>query len=289
MSARAERVAVAAMVGATLLWGGTFIAIRDTVRILSPQALVFGRFAVAATIYASVLLVRRRSIDRASLGIGAGNAVLMIGSFYFQALGLRHTSAGSSAFLTCAGTLFAAFFAWPLLGQRPSRAMVGGIALALCGSALMSLDTALRLGRGEMITLFGASLYALQIVWLGAHAARLDPIGLVTTQSAGIALGLAPFAGEFVHAASALTPVGWGWFLYLALAGSAVAPLLQITAQRALPPARIGLLFALEPVFALLFALTLGGEHFAWRWWAGAVLILAAVLWVESGALASTR
>ena len=44
---------------------------------------------------------------------------------------------------------------------------------------------------------------------------------------------------------------------------------------------RVGLLFALEPVFALLFALTLGGEHFDLRWWAGAALILGAVALVE--------
>ena len=70
-------------------------------------------------------------------------------------------------------------------------------------------------------------------------------------------------------------------FAYLVLAGSTVAPLLQVLAQRVLPPGRIGLLFALEPVFALLFALTLGGEQFIARWWLGAALILAAVVLVE--------
>ena len=40
-------------------------------------------------------------------------------------------------------------------------------------------------------------------------------------------------------------------------------------AQRTLPPGRIGLLFALEPVFALAFALALRGERFVARWWAG--------------------
>ena len=70
-------------------------------------------------------------------------------------------------------------------------------------------------------------------------------------------------------------------FGYLAVAGSTVAPLLQVLAQRVLPPGRIGLLFALEPVFALLFALTIGREHFTPRWWLGSALILAAVLFVE--------
>lgn len=282
MSARSpERLGVAAMVLATLLWGGTFVAIRDIVRGMTPAALVCGRFAVAAALFALIGLARRRPPDARALRIGAGNGLLMAGSFSLQALGLRFTSAGSSAFLTCAGTLFAAFYAWALLRQHPSRRLLAGIALALAGSALMSLDQALRLGRGELITLAGASLYAMQIVWTGKHAESLDPIGIVTVQSAVVALATAPFAGDLRGAYGALGAEGWGRFLYLAIAGSSVAPLFQVLAQQRLAPGRIGLLFALEPVFALVFALTLGHEQFAARWWAGAALILVAVLLVE--------
>ena len=56
----------------------------------------------------------------------------------------------------------------------------------------------------------------------------------------------------------------WWRFGYLVAAGSIVAPLLQILAQRELPAGRVALLFALEPVFALGFALALGrGELLA--------------------------
>src|SRR6185503_15057902 len=126
-----------------------------------------------------------------------------------QAIGLEHTSAGSSAFLTFAGTSFAALFAWPLLGQEPGGRLLGGIGLALAGATL------LRVG-------------------------------------------------------------------YLVLAGSVIAPVLQVIAQRDLPAGRIGLLFTLEPLFALAFAVTLGGERFDARWWLGAALILAAVVGVEA-------
>ena len=52
---------------------------------------------------------------------------------------------------------------------------------------------------------------------------------------------------------------------------------------------RVALLFALEPVFALIFALTLGGERFVARWWLGAALILAAVVLVEWRAVHEAR
>ncbi len=282
MSARArEGAAVAAMVAATALWGGTFVAIRDSVKTLPPQALVCGRFAVAAALLGLVALVRRRAPDRHTWFVGLVGGLLMVGGFGLQALGLRWTSAGSSAFLTSAGTLLAAFYAWPVLGQRPTGTLLAGIVLALVGSALMSLDGSLRLGRGELITLAAAAVFSGYIVWLARHAERLDPLLLTATQSAVVAVVLAPLSGDLVAAYRPLTPLGWRQFFYLAIAGSMVAPFLQVRAQRTLSAGRISLLFALEPVFALLIALTLGGERFEPRWWAGAALILTAVVLVE--------
>ncbi|MEQ1831727.1 MAG: DMT family transporter [Candidatus Eisenbacteria bacterium] len=276
-----ERTALAAMVAATLLWGGTFVAIRDSVRAMTPQALVFGRFAVATVLFALVAVARRRAPVGKELMLGAGNGLLMVGAFFLQAYALQTTSAGSSAFLTCAGTLFAALYAWALLGQRPSALLFAGLGLALAGSALMSLDGALRLGTGELITLAGASLYALQIVWVARFAGRIDALTVAMVQAATVALIMAPFAGDPRHAFAGLADPGWRDFAYLAVAGSTLAPVFQVHAQQTLPAGRVALLFALEPVFALLFALTLGGERFVLRWWLGAALILAAVVLVE--------
>jgi drug/metabolite transporter (DMT)-like permease len=66
-----------------------------------------------------------------------------------------------------------------------------------------------------------------------------------------------------------------------------IAPLLQVRAQRSLSAGRVALLFALEPLFALMFAVWLGGEHFHLHWWLGAALILSAVLVAELGAPAA--
>jgi drug/metabolite transporter (DMT)-like permease len=280
----ASRRAVGAMVLACLLWGGTFVAIRDSVAAIPPALLVASRFLCAGLIFAAILLVRRRVPSTADLRGGVVSGLFMVGGFYLQAEGLRTTSAGSSAFLTCAGTLLTAFWAWLLLRQRPSGRLLAGIAIALAGSALLSLDAGLRLGRGELLTLAGAALFALQIVAVSRWVSVADPVALVCVQSFVAALVLAPFAGPPATLFAALTGTTLLNFAYLAVAGSTIAPLLQVLAQRTLPAGRIGLLFALEPVFALVFALTLGAESFAVRWWLGAGLILGAVLLVETRA-----
>lgn len=288
-SRRGEPAAVAAMVAATLLWGGTFVAIRDSVGSIPPATLVCGRFAAAAVLFAVAVALRGRAPAARDLWAGAASGVLALGCYLLQAEGLRSTSAGSSAFLTCAGTLLAALFAWPLLGQRPGRMLAAGLGAALAGSALLSLRDGLRLGRGELLTLLGASSYALQVVLLGRFAAGADPLVLTGAQAATVALVLVPFAGGAVATLGSLDAANWTRFAYLAIAGSTIAPLLQVLAQRRIPPGRIGLLFALEPVFALAFALTLGAERFDPRWWLGAGLILSAVVLVEWRAAATAR
>ena len=121
------------MVLATLLWGATFVVIRDSLRAIPPLELVFGRFALAGAVLAAVAAPRWRRLTRGALAGGALAGLCFAGGFLAQAVGLTSTSAGSSAFLTCAGTLFAAFYAWPLLGQRPSAVLLqvatyGGLA-----------------------------------------------------------------------------------------------------------------------------------------------------------------
>ncbi len=277
------------MVGATLLWGATFVVIRDSLGGLDPYALVSARFAVAGALFSALAVLLRRRLTRPVLVWGALSGLFSGGCYLLQAIGLTEIPAGSSAFLTCAGSLFTGLLAWPLLRQRPGGALLGGLALALVGSALLSLDASLRLGRGELLTLAGALSFALAIVAVGRLGSGFDPLVLAAVQSCTVAALLAPAAPRALGQLALLPPEGWARFAYLALAGSVVATLLQLAAQRSLAPGRIGLLLALEPVFALGFAVSVGGERFVARWWLGAALILFAVAMVEWPSLRAAR
>jgi drug/metabolite transporter (DMT)-like permease len=281
---RGEAGAVAAMVAATLLWGATFVVIRDSLGAIDAMPLVFGRFAVAALALAVLHAALRRRPTRDGLAGGIASGALMTGGFLFQAIGLESTSAGSSAFLTCAGTLFAALFAWPLLRVRPGAHLLAGIGLALAGSALLAIRGGAHLGRGETWTVLGAWCFALQIVAVARWAPRADALMLAAVQAATVAVLLVPAAGTAAAQLAALDAGGAWRVAYLVVAGSVVAPFLQMRAQRVLSPGRTGLLFALEPLFAVGFAVTLGAERYDVRWWLGAALILGGVLAVEGRA-----
>ena len=278
---RAIPPAVLAMVVATLLWGATFVVLRDSLAGLPPGPLVTARFGVAALVLAAIALVRGQRLARATLLGGIAGGVTAAGGYFFQAIGLTSTSAGSSAFLTSTGTLFAALFAWPLLGQRPGWRLALGLVVAMIGSALLGLRGGWRVSAGDAWTLLGAWCFALQIVALARWASRGDAVVIAGIQAAVAALLSLPAARELPALLARLDGAGWARLAYLIVCGSIIAPLLQVWAQRTLPPGRIGLLFTLEPVFALAFALGLGGERFVARWWAGAALILLSVVGVE--------
>ena len=75
----------------------------------------------------------------------------------------------------------------------------------------------------------------------------------------------------------------WGALLLTALAATAVAFVVQTWAQAHLSPTRAAVVMTMEPVFAGVFAVAVGGERLGWRVAVGGVLVLAAMLLVEVG------
>ena len=192
------------------------------------------------------------------------------------------------AFLTCAGTLMAALFAWPLIGQRLSRELVAGLALAFAGSALLSLRDGRRSAAARSSR--SSARPSTRCRSSRSRSSRRPPTRSRSrsgSRSSWPACSCRSRATRCRRSARSTAPRGR--FAYLADRGQHARAAVQVWAQSVLSAGRIALLFALEPVFALVFALTLGAERFATRWWIGALLILSAVVIVEWRAATSTR
>jgi drug/metabolite transporter (DMT)-like permease len=270
------------LVLASLLWGATFVAIRDVVARVDPAALVFARFAIAGLLLVPYAWARR-GFGTGALAGGALSGLLGALGFVFQAAGLRETTPGTSAFITATGSLFAGVFAWPLLGQRPGLPLALGIGVAVVGAALLTPPTGWGGSAGEALTALGAIAFGLQIVALARFAPGADPVALSAVQAVVLAAAVAPFGVPRLPQAP-LDPRLAGELAYLIVAGSIVAPLCQVIAQRSLGAGRVGLLLGLEPVFAVLFAIAFAAERPTPMWWLGAALILLAVTFVERDA-----
>jgi drug/metabolite transporter (DMT)-like permease len=147
-----------------------------------------------------------------------------------------------------------------------------------------------KVNAGDALTLMAAVTYALHLLFSDKFMKeKLDPYVLVCQQFLivgliSIATGLI-FGLDFgVHTTSALWTI-----LFLSLFPTLSAFIIQLLAQRIASPLRTSLIFALEPLFAAIFAWTIGGETFVARGAVGGLVISVALmlsglstpLWVE--------
>lgn len=273
-------LATLALVGATAVWGGTFVVVQGAVERMPVLPFLFWRFALAAV---ALWAVSPRTVlaldpERRRHGLLLG---LMLGAGYvLQTFGLQHTTATAAGFITGMFVVFTPMLGWLVLGQPPTRAVWVGGALALVGLGLISLN-GLSIGLGDLLTLGCALAFAGHIVGLGQWSTPQDAHALTVLQLAVVALMCliaSPLQGGLM-----LPPDGqvWAAIVFLALAATALAFLAQTWAQSHLPATRAAIVLTLEPVFAGVFGVTVGGDELTARLVAGGLCILAAMYVVE--------
>jgi drug/metabolite transporter (DMT)-like permease len=271
----------AALLGVTAAWGSTFVLIKDLVERMPVMDFLAVRFAIAAVALAAInprSLRRLAPVQwRRGMALGLLYGVAQVG----QTVGLQHTGAAVSGFVTGMYVVFTPLACRLLLRRPVTRAAWSGVAVSTAGLALLSLR-GFSLGYGEALTLASAGLYALHIVGLSSWSNSREAYGLALLQTATIA---AVCAGATLPDGIALPPDRGAWLgvLYTALVAGALALLLQTWAQAHLTATRAAIIMTMEPVFAAAFAVAIGGEPLTWRMLAGGGLIVAAMYVVELG------
>ncbi len=275
-------LATLALVGATAVWGATFVVVQDAVEQMPVVPFLFWRFAIAALVLAVLRpgAVRALTPDKRRHGVYLG--LLLGGGYVLQTFGLLHTSATVSGFITGMFVVFTPLIAWAVLHQPIGPGVWLGVALATVGLALISLNGFV-LGFGELLTLGCAALFAGQIVGLGHWSTASDAYGLTVLQLGVVALMClvaSPLQGGLVVPPNAGV---WAAILFLALAATALAFLAQTWAQTYMSAPRAAIVLTLEPVFAGIFGVTVGGDELTTRILAGGLFIVAAMYVVELG------
>ena len=274
-------LAVLGLLAVTATWGSTFFLLKGVVEripVTDFLAVRFGLAAVAVWLLAPRSVMLLTALERRNgvlLGLVYGAAQVL------QTVGLQTTSASVSGFVTGMYVVFT-----PLLGALLLRARIGrtvwcAVALATVGLAVLSLQ-GLAVGTGEALTLASAALYAAHIVGLGAWSSGRNALGLTVVQLVTITLvcGAGAVPGGL---ALPQTAGDWGSLVYMALIAGALALVVQTWAQAHLPATRAAIIMTMEPVFAGLFAVLLGGERLGPRVVLGGALVLTAMYLVELG------
>lgn len=267
-----------------LIWGSTFVIVKNALDSTSTLLFLALRFSLAGSAMALAFRLRvgRLRVRKAELAGGVLTGVFLFAGYVLQTWGLRYTTPTKSAFVT---GLYIPLV--PLLGSLvyrkwPHVSELLGVVLATCGMALLTIDPGtLRVSPGDMLTLGCAAAFSVHILLVGRYSKRMgvEMFSLLQIATAAVLAG-STFWWVETPKVSWTTEL-WVAVIVTALLATALAFTLQVWAQRHTTPTRTALIFSLEPVFAWLTSLVIAGELLSGRGAAGAVLILAGIVLVE--------
>lgn len=259
------------------IWGSTFFIVKDTLNFISPTLLVGYRFTLAALILAIYLLIKRQNLfTNIKQGLFMGLFLWLL--YITQTIGLKITTASNSGFITGLFVAFVPIFAFLLYRKKPTYFGLAAVGLSLIGLWLLSGGMK-ELNTGDILTLAAAMSYAIHILLADRYLkGGADPYIICFQQFAFVGI-LSLFLGAFDSSVLILHDNSAIWIIiFLAIFPTLSAFVIQLMAQKVISPLRVSLIFAFEPVFAALFAWTLGGELFRIEQAMGGLLIFIAMI-----------
>lgn len=265
------------LVYAAAVWGSTFFLVKDSLNFINPVTLVGYRFLLAALILGGVLAALKKNIfSHFKEGFILGIFIWLL--YIPQTVGLLYTTAANSGFITGLFVAFVPLLSFILFRRVPSIARIIAVLLSVVGLYLLTggLKT---LNIGDLLTLITAMAYAFHILVAGVYLNRkIDPY-IVTFQQFLIAGVLSIISALIFGQSLSVQTAGSLWvIIFLAVFPTLIAFAIQMIAQQYTAPVKVAIIFALEPVFAAIFAWTLGGETFKLVNAVGGLFIVSAMI-----------
>ena len=268
----------------TIIWGATFILVKEALNDCPPFFFATLRFGLATIL--AMILINRRIFQLTSNELIGGiicGFLLFLG-YGFQNFGLMHTTASKSAFITSVSVLLVPILLVTFSHKAVKQKIWIAVSMATMGLYLLILPSGGGLNLGDILTSGCALGFALHIIAQDIYIKKevrllhffCVQLGFVT---------LISFINAIIFEPSAII---WSNRLFAAIMITGVlatffAFLLMIWAQKILNPSETAIIFSVEPVAAALFAMAFGGEVLGLFGWLGGGLICLAVVYGELG------
>ena len=270
----------------TLVWGTTFVLVKQALLSASPLLFNAVRMLLAAVLLAVIYRKHLLRLDRAALRAGLLVGFFLFLGYAFQTTGLHLTTPSKSAFLTGISTVLVPVLLIVFWRAHIQSWRVVGILTAFVGLFFMAVPTGpqgiadfANVNLGDILTIACAFAFAFQIIFLGRSTQRFpfEPIAVLQISVAAILMVIsAPLLERQPHIH--FTPTVVSAIVVTGVFGTAIAFTVQAWAQQFTPATHTALIFTLEPVFAWLTSFIYLKERLGLRAGAGALLILAGVL-----------
>jgi drug/metabolite transporter (DMT)-like permease len=280
----------------TILWGGTFVIVKGALQDTSPMIFIGLRFLLASILFIPFIFYKIKTVDVDTIKAGFVLGVLLFLSFSLQTIGLQYTSATKSGFLTGTLVVLIPFFQIFIKKKIPSIGTFIGTGLVFIGIFFLSgsgnsiLNLLNELGNnfnlGDLLTLLCAVLFAVHVVYLDVYTSKYNFWFLVFSQL--FITAIFSFISAFIFNANGIEKYKFELtdnlifaVLYTAIFATLINTILQTKYQKMVSPAKAGIIYSFEPIFAAVFAFIVLDERLTLLGFIGCFLIFLGLIIAE--------
>ena len=230
------------------------------------------------SVNASGKMTEERSETRRMLltgGICCGLALFVASNL--QQIGIQYTTVGKAGFITALYIVMVPVFGIFLKKRAGIRVWIS-VALAVAGLYLLCITDRLALGKGDILVLLCAVVFAVHILVVDHFSAKADGVRMSCIQFlvCGLLSGVGMLLTE--HPEISLILQAWQPILYAGVFSCGVGYTLQIVGQKGTDPTVASLILSLESVVSVLAGWLLLGQRLSVRELGGCALMFAAIL-----------
>jgi len=264
----------------SVVWGTTFLIVKDTVGSVNEYFIVFARsfLAFIAIFVYQLYKSKKQLLSKNAIIYGSILGVLLATAYASQTIGLKYTSTGHSAFITSSAVIIVPFILFFFYKTRILKIDWVAVLMVIAGLFLLTYDIETSINIGDIITITTAFAGAIHLVLAGRFIKKSEVLPLVTYQFLGASVasliawlvtGASPIVMSLRSGAS---------IFYLGIIGTLFCYFVAVWVQKYVSSLKVAIIFSLEPVFAAIIGFILLHEVLNAMEFAGAILILSGVL-----------
>ncbi len=265
----------------TVFWGISYVFTKVALEEVQEFNLIALRFILAFILAGTIFYRRIIKINFKTIKYAFILAIILFSVFVTMTYGVKYTSASNAGFLISLTVILVPAFSTLIFKQKPELSAIIGCILALLGVALLTLNENLSVNLGDLLMILCAALYAIHIIITGRFTKEVDDSIALGVLQLGI-IGALAFLFSLIFETPKLPSSNvWLEVIILSIFCTAIAFIVQTTAQKFTTPVHTALIFALEPIFAAIFGYLYLREILSSREYIGAVILIMGTFFAE--------
>jgi drug/metabolite transporter (DMT)-like permease len=267
----------------TLIWGTTFVFIKNSLEYTSTFVFLTIRFLLAALFLRIWFHQALKDIPPATWIAGGIIGLFLSAGNFFQTAGLGITTASKSAFFTSTVVVYVPMISVFIAKERLKLSSIISVMIVTAGLFLLTSPQGQGFNLGDFLTIFCAMVFAFQLVFVQVFSRKFQVKQLVYVEMVTNFILSIPlifiFDGKdmFLHLHWKLIAL----LVYLSVIAAGVVFFLQMRYQRDTTATKAAIIYCLEPLFASTFAYFTIGETFTTVGLIGAGVVIAGILMSE--------